>query len=188
MFNKTFIALLEEAQFTKEMLGAGATQIRSANYATKGVYFQSFTSLSTGLERIGKLCLMLDYYIQNNGTFPEFVEMKKKIGHDLSLLYCNSQTVAGNRSVYFSYLKNLDEPIQQSILTILSSFAMGDRYSNINLLTGRPSRRDPIATWFEEVDAAIWESHVSDAKKKDIFNNAGIVAGLLGGFVRTSFD
>jgi len=59
--NETFKALLKEAQFTNEMLGSGATQIRNANYASKGVYFQAFTSLSTGLERIGKLCLMLEH-------------------------------------------------------------------------------------------------------------------------------
>jgi hypothetical protein len=57
IFNEAFKALLKEARFTKEMLGSGATQIRKANYATKGVYFQAFTNLSTGLERIGKLCL-----------------------------------------------------------------------------------------------------------------------------------
>ena len=50
--NRTFNALCNEASFTKDILGAGATQIRKANYAQKGMYFQAFTSLSTGLERI----------------------------------------------------------------------------------------------------------------------------------------
>ena len=68
-FNNTFNALLKEAQFTKEILGAGATQIRNANYARKGLYFQAFTSLSTGFERIGKLCLMLDLLLRE----PTFV-------------------------------------------------------------------------------------------------------------------
>jgi hypothetical protein len=58
LLSQTFNALNKEAQFTKEMLGSGATQIRNANYASKGVYFQAFTSRSTGLERIGKLCLI----------------------------------------------------------------------------------------------------------------------------------
>ena len=70
MFTDTFNALNKEAQFTREMLGSGATQIGKANYATKGVYFQAFTSLSTGLERIGKLCLMIDHSIDHNGRFP----------------------------------------------------------------------------------------------------------------------
>ncbi len=53
MFSESFIALLKEAHFTKEMLGSGATQIRNANYATKGIYFQAFTSLSTGPSESG---------------------------------------------------------------------------------------------------------------------------------------
>jgi len=77
IFKETFKALLKEAQFTKEMLGSGATQIRKANYATKGVYFQAFTNLSTGLERIGKLCLMLDHYIETNGKFPDSKYFKR---------------------------------------------------------------------------------------------------------------
>ena len=78
--NSTFVALLKEAQFTKELLGAGATEIRRASYATKGVYFKSFTSLSTGLERIGKLCLMLDHYIETGGRFPDFNYLKMRSG------------------------------------------------------------------------------------------------------------
>jgi len=42
IFNEQFKSLLKEAQFTKEMLGSGETQIRKANYAKKGAYFQSF--------------------------------------------------------------------------------------------------------------------------------------------------
>ena len=68
-FSPTFKALLNEANFTKQMVGAGAMQIRRAGYANKGSYFQAFTSLSTGLERIGKLCLMLDYYLEHQ-AFP----------------------------------------------------------------------------------------------------------------------
>jgi hypothetical protein len=45
--NNTFRALLNEAHFTKEILVSGVAQIRQANYAQKGFYFQSFTSLAT---------------------------------------------------------------------------------------------------------------------------------------------
>ena len=47
--NDYFDALCKEAQFTVEMLCSGYTEIRKANYAKRGVYFQSFTSLSTGV-------------------------------------------------------------------------------------------------------------------------------------------
>src|SRR5256885_10360503 len=126
IFNEQFKALLKEAQFTKEMLGSGVTQIRKANYAKKGVYFQSFTSLATGLERIGKLCLMLDYYIDNKGKFPDS-KYFKKIGHDISHIYAESMGIVQKRSVSLKFLKNLDGAIHQNILTILSDFACGDR-------------------------------------------------------------
>ncbi len=182
MFNETFQALIKEAQFTKEMLGAGATEIRNANYATKGVYFQAFTSLSTGLERIGKLCLMLDYYIETRGQFPEFNYLKKEICHKISLIYEKSKSVAERRSISFRFLGSLDDTIHQSILMVLSDFAEGDRYSNINLLVGRKEINDPVTTWFEKVDKVIFESRVPTSRKSKISNNARIIEEAMGDF------
>jgi hypothetical protein len=98
MISKTFHALANEAAFTMEMLGSGVTQIRKANYASKGVYFQSFTSLSTGLERIGKLCLMLDHYINHHGAFPDATFMKEEICHKIGAIYERSAAVVSRRS------------------------------------------------------------------------------------------
>jgi hypothetical protein len=129
----TFKALLSEAQFTKELLGSGATQVRQANYATKGIYFQAFTSLSTGLERIGKLCLIVDHYIENNGTFPDLNYLKHHIGHKLRVLYEKSQAVVAKRSIRLRMTNDLSDPVHQAILNVLHNFAQGDRYSNIDL-------------------------------------------------------
>jgi len=178
MFNATFMALAKEAQFTKDMLGAGATQIRNANYAEKGIYFQAFTSLSTGLERIGKLCLLLDYYINNNGQFPDFNYLKKHIGHDISLLYQKSIDVKNQRSLEFHFLQNLNTTIHQNILNILSSFAIGDRYSNINLLTSSKQQSDPISDWFSKVDIPIFDQRVTDKEKQKIARNAQIISEM----------
>jgi hypothetical protein len=182
IFSPTFNALVKEAQFTKEMLGSGATQIRDANYATKGIYFQSFTSLSTGLERIGKLCLMLNYYIETQGEFPNFKYMKNVIGHKISLIYQKSVSIINDRSISLNYLKNLDGTIHQNILMVLSDFAEGDRYSNINLLVGSTRQSDPIASWFETVDQVIFQSCVSAKKKATIADNARVVNQVIGSF------
>jgi len=177
--NPIFRALLKEAEFTKEMLGSGATQIRAANYSSKGIYFQSFTSLSTGLERIGKLCLMLDHYLEHNGRFPDLNFMKNDIGHKLILLYEKSTFVVQRRSVSFEYLPNLSDPIHQSILKVLSDFAEGDRYSNINLLVGSNCQRDPIGSWFKEVDQVIFSSKISKKKKDTIKQKAALIASMM---------
>lgn len=145
MFTETFKALNKEAQFTKEMLGSGATQIRNANYASKGIYFQAFTNLSTGLERIGKLCLLLDYFVEHDGRFPDFDYMKNEIGHKILVIYEKSLNVISKHSIEMKFLPSLNDPIHLAILKILSDFAQGDRYSNIDLVVGSRRQSDPIA-------------------------------------------
>jgi hypothetical protein len=177
--NTTFIALLKEAQFTKELLGAGATQIRRANYGSKGIYFQAFTSLSTGLERIGKLCLMLDHYIETGGSFPDFNYLKNEIGHKLILLYDRSQMVVARQSISLQYLSNLTDPVHVAMLKVLHDFAEGDRYSNVNLLVGSRQTNDPVAAWFNEVDLLLFSTRVSHRRRQNIANNAAIVNRLM---------
>lgn len=170
--NTTFRALAEEATFTKEILASGVTQIRNANYTRKGVYFQSFTSLATGLERIGKLCLMLDYYIKNNGHFPDMKFVKKHIGHDLILLYTKSKDIVNEYNVAFNFQSNIDGLLHQEILSILSAFAKGDRYSNIDFLVTQSRDSDPIFEWYNRVDRVLYEQRVSVKKRKTIESSA----------------
>jgi hypothetical protein len=184
LFNETFKALLKEAEFTKEMLGSGATQIRNAHYASKGIYFQAFTSLSTGLERIGKLCLMLDHYIEHDGTFPEFEYMKRELCHDILGIYERSAPLIIKYSISMRFFQNLDDPIHRAILSVLSEFAKGDRYSNINLLVGSKPQGDPVASWFRQVDQPLYETRVTQKKKATIQNNAAAIASLLNPYTR----
>lgn len=175
----TFNALLREAQFTKDILGSGATQIRRANYASKGLYFQAFTSLSTGLERIGKLCLMTDHYIDTAGTFPDFQYMRKTIGHKIGLLYERTQAVLQKRAIRLVHLQALVDPVHQAILRVLNDYAEGDRYSNINLVVGSGGR-DPVAAWFNEVDIPLFENRITSRRKLIIARNAAVVSTLIG--------
>lgn len=176
-FSQTFLALLKEGQFTKDLLGAGATQIRRANYASKGTYFQAFTSLSTGLERIGKLALILDHYIDNHGRFPDFNYLKNEIGHDLVKLKEKAILVVQRRSLMVAFPSST---IHGSIVQLLGDFAKGDRYSNLNLLVGSTRQSDPIAAWFNEVDMALYDSRVRQSNKAKITRNAQVVARMLG--------
>jgi len=178
--NETFRALLEEAQFTYEILGNGVTMLGKANYATKGLYFSSYTSLSTGLERIGKLCIMLDFYIKHFGIFPNEGEIRT-IGHDLKVLYDKSQEIIKENNLKFEFSSSYTENIHFKILSILNSFAKGDRYSNINLLTNSNRKSDPIKSWYE-IDIYLFENRVSKKKKERIRYNAEIVGKLMSPF------
>lgn len=185
--NELFDALNKEAQFTCEMLCAGVTQIRNANYARRGIYFQAFTSLSTGLERIGKLCLILDYIIKNNGNYPDDDYLKKKIRHhieeeirhDIEKIYQEVLELKQEYLFNFDFLQDLNVDIYQTILRILSRFGKGDRYSNINLIVNKRTHDDPIRIWCEQVDLYLFKNSVSLRKKKRIRNNSQIVSQIM---------
>ncbi|MFO0774232.1 MAG: hypothetical protein U0172_06180 [Nitrospiraceae bacterium] len=178
-FSLTFEALLKEALFTREILGAGATQIRRANYASKGLYFLAFTSLSTGIERLGKLCLMLDH-LAERGAFPDMACLKRDIGHRVLVLYERTSALVARRALQLRFNQSLDSPIHQAVLRCLHDYAEGDRYSNINLLSGSSSGADPIATWYRTVDVSLFEQRVPAARRERIRSNAREVAQLLG--------
>ena len=180
--NKIFRSLIEEGQFTREILGSGVTQLGKANYAQKGIYFQSFTSLSTGFERIGKLCLIIDYYIRNNAYFPDDRFVRQEIGHDLVKLYLRSENIVKKNKTKFTFLDNLREPLHQEILLILSKFAKGDRYSNIDFIVKSSYQSDPIFEWNQKVDKVLFKKRVSNKKKDKIIKNARIINELMSPF------
>lgn len=170
-----FKSLLNEAQFTNEILVSGVYEIQKANYAKKGAYFQAFTSLATGLERIGKLCIILDYYIENKGDFPSFRYMKHQVGHDLTMLYKESKEIITRHNISLKYLSDLDLKIHSSIIEILSSFAKGDRYSNIDFITTQNKASDPIKEWFQQIDCLLYFGKVSKKKQMTIEHNAQMI-------------
>ena len=175
----TYYALLTEADFTCQMLGSGATQIGRASYASKGVYFQAFSSLSTGLERLGKLCLMIDHFLEH-GRFPDLSYVRREIGHQIVAIHERTAAIVCRRGIALRHLQDLTDPVHLSIIDLLSAFAVGDRYSNIDLVVGRPTSGDPIGSWFTRVDEPLFVTRVSNAKKAQIFRNAQLAEHVLG--------
>lgn len=177
--DNTFWRLLNEAQFTYEILASGITQLGKVNYAKKGIYFTSFISISTGLERIGKICLILDYCLKNDGNFPDEDYLKKEIGHDLEKLYVKSQEILINNKFKLNHFQELDEQIHKDILSIISRFAKGDRYSNINYLVNNNTQSDPIKEWNKKIDQVVFLQRVSKQKKEKILMNSKMIGQLL---------
>lgn len=181
--NAYFDALCKEAQFTGEMLCSGYTEIRKANYAKRGVYFQAFTSLSTGFERIGKICYLLIYVIEHDGSFPTDNDLKNVFRHDIIKLYKLILEFKNKHNIEYDFLQDLDKPIYQSILNVLSRFAKGDRYANIDLLINNRSYDDPISVWYKDVDLVIFQEKISENKKEKIIRDASLVHYLTSNFV-----
>jgi len=187
-FNKTFSAFLEEAQFTKEILAIGVTQLYKANYAAKGIYYQSFTCLSTGIERLEKLCLILDYYIQNQGTLPS-EKYIRDYGHKIPDLYHACRDIANRQKIAFHFRYKMDENIHRAIIDLLGSFAESSgRYANINILLGKEQNsNDCIEQWFHNVDIPLYNKHISSKKKASIEYRASVIGNVLNQIAVTRF-
>lgn len=176
MMTPTFWAFLNEAQFTKELLAIGVTQLYKANYATKGIFYQSFTCLSTGIERIEKLCLILDYFIVNNGMLPQENYVRKH-GHQIMALFQACREIAERQKIKITFACDLNDEIHQAILRILSNFSESSgRYSNINILLGKEAGEiDCMHQWHKMVDLELYEQRIPSRKKLEIDKRATII-------------
>lgn len=181
MGNKVFTALAEEAAFTSNILGEGVTQLAKANYAMRGLYFSSFSSISLGIERLGKLCILLDYYIRSDGSFPK-EEYVRKFGHDLGKLYEMSHNIAKRNEIAFKH-GYPDSDIHMEIMKLLTGFARGDRYANLTKLMEESYGHDPISEWHHKVDEPIYNLRVSERQKEKIRRNARIIDRLSSSFM-----
>ncbi len=185
--DSTWISISTECSFIEDLLDTGVTEIRKANYSRRGLYFQAFTNLSLGFERVGKICLIINYAFENGGSFPDQQYVKNYIGHDLKKLYSKSQEIIKNRKLTLDFLQNLDSPIQQSILEILNNFSKGDRYHNIDSILNKSRKSNPIYIWRNEVDNQLWNEKISDSKKNKIISNAGLINKLVGAITHVRF-
>lgn len=183
-----YAAFLEEAQFTKEILAIGVTQLYQANYAAKGVYYQSFVCLSTGIERLEKLCLILDHYVQNSGALPS-EKYVRAYGHNIPALYAACRSIASAQEVPFHFRYKMDKDIRGAIIDVLGRFAESSgRYANINILLGSENKsHDCTEQWFRTVDMPLYETYVSPKRKAEIEHQAAVSGNLLAPYTAAQF-
>ena len=187
-YNKIFSAFLKEAQFTKEILGIGVTQLYKANYATEGIYYQSFICLSTGIERLEKLCLILNYYILNHGTLPSESYIRN-YGHKIPDLYSACKEIAKRQEISFHFSYTMDDDIYQSIINLLGNFAeTSGRYSNMNILLGKENKsNDCVEQWFYHIDMPLYDKHISIRRKVAIKQRAALIKSFLDSYTLIRF-
>ncbi len=147
----------------------------------RGLYFSSFSSISLGIERLGKLCILLDCYIRSDGSFPK-EEYVRKFGHDLGKLYEMSHNIAKRNEIAFKH-GYPDSDIHMEIMKLLTGFARGDRYANLTKLMEESYGHDPISEWHHKVDEPIYNLRVSERQKEKIRRNARIIDRLSSSFM-----
>jgi hypothetical protein len=68
--SQKWVALAREAGMASEHLAVGVEALSNANYAQHAYYNQAFFALSVGIERSGKLGLVVDHALNARGNFP----------------------------------------------------------------------------------------------------------------------
>lgn len=162
---RTTILLGKEAALSSMNLGVGLTFMRKYDFTNLGFIYQSFFSLSVGLERLMKLILIYEY-IYVNDEFPDFNYLRSK-GHKLSDLLSEMRPLIEKYSCeqYFTLTDN--DQIFKIIIDNLTDFATQSRYSNLNELSGNNSAIDPIRRWDQEVNSIILERHFNPDSPKN---------------------
>lgn len=152
---KTLLA--KEAALSSMNLGVGLTFIRRYDFTRLGFIYQSFFSLSVGLERVMKMILLYEY-IYIHDTYPDFKYLKSK-GHKLTDLLNEIRKLSDKYSCnkYFDYLDK--DPIFQIIIKNVSDFATENRYFHLNELSGNRQTQDPVSRWDREVNSIIVDRH-----------------------------
>ncbi|MFJ8631519.1 hypothetical protein [Streptomyces sp. NPDC093568] len=142
--------LVHEAGLASYCLGSGLASMRKANFAEPKHYYGAFFEYTIGLERVMKLALIVDHCVEY-GTFPSNEKYAQKYGHRLTDLIVGLAGVRGQLEPDARVWEAPDGPIVNAAVSVLSDFARGARYYNIDVLTGKEPTTDPVARWFTEV-------------------------------------
>ncbi|MDR4467858.1 MAG: hypothetical protein MRJ68_06090 [Nitrospira sp.] len=174
-----WLALQREAQLAAEQIATGVTILGRANHAQTGLYSQAFFGLSIGLERIGKLIVVANHAIQNNGNFPTDSDLRK-IGHELRKLLSTCDLIGKAIKPEGAYTSRPADHIHRGIEETLSEFATRSRYYNLAYIAGGAGgQSDPIGTWWENVAKPICDRHYPESQRRKDEAQAAFMGKLL---------
>ena len=151
---KKKICLLEEVYTSTRLIIIGLRELHNIG-GGNDFYHLPFQLLSSGFERLMK-CMICYKYLNDEGRFPSFPELKgKSSGHDLLYLknkiisFCISaskQSLSTALKSDYEYIAT-DEGLEQ-LITVLSEFGKSARYYNLDVVVGKkdPSP-DVLQTW-----------------------------------------
>jgi hypothetical protein len=175
-------ALLREGAIAAQLIGSGITTLRRAASARPGLLVSAFFNLSIGLERIGKLVVVMDHYVASRWKFPDDSKLRG-LHHDLEAVFAAVREISTRR--FHSSLQSPvpNDPIHQAILFTLSEFARITRYQNLDYLANGKgaAKTNPETQWFEMVGQLILKKHYRSKQAEFDEHRADVMHTWLGG-------
>jgi hypothetical protein len=163
MFDKGYQLLVQEGHLTMSSLLGGLNSIRNANIddTHRGLFYSGLFELATGFERLMKISVLLEHKINNQLRNPTDKQLRS-FGHNIEDLHSNCIKITQDHGLK---IVSPTSEIQDDILAVLSNFAKGARYYNLDQLTSGNKNEDPIEQWLSVIQYHIWGLR-SDVIKK----------------------
>jgi hypothetical protein len=184
-------ALHREANLVSQLIGAGATALGRASYASGfGEYYTAFFGLSIGIERLAKLILIADYALDHRGRLPE-QNVVRKYGHELKKLLIEADNVSQKRSLKLHFVKP-DGAIPAAIVDCLDAFADASkgRYANYEVIGNSSfnAANEPVAKWWREVVEPVLARHYRGTRAEvGVKTRAQIIDVMIGQMSSVNF-
>lgn len=149
-FSQKGVLLQQEGELIHSCLKTGLLILQDANLDFKGDYYLAFFLLSTGLERLMKVIIIIEHMASNKLNTPSSSQIRG-YGHDLRDLFRKCSQIAADYSVS-EFNDFSSDDINRSILEFLSEFARRTRYHNLDSIAGAGVSRDPLSQWHTIVE------------------------------------
>lgn len=149
-FSPKGILLQQEGELIHSSLKNGLLVIQGTNIDSKGDYYLAFLMLSTGLERLMKVTIIVDHMASNELNAPNS-SLIRNYGHDLNDLFKKCSLLATQYQVSeFTDLSSCE--IDRDIVGFLSDFARRTRYHNLDSIAGGKVLNDPLSEWYRIIE------------------------------------
>lgn len=167
IFTAKLRMMAQEGHLASTALLSGFEGLRSLNYDKPGTIYSALFDLSTGFERILKIIVILQYRLKNDLAFPTDA-MLKKLGHSIEASYERCKLDGVERGV-----DGWPAPESHHVetLSVLTEFAKGSRYHNLNQMVDGFPNADPLVRLFE-LHMKIAEDSVSYRRLSAVMDDA----------------
>lgn len=177
-FAPTYHLFLREATLARSSIVFGLNALRSAGVSERqGEFYTAAFQLSTAIERMLKLILILDFMASNAGSTPNQKQIKAYM-HDLASLFHSCKAVAQRRGI-IALDGLLPSSFEMRLLHVLSDFARDGRYFNLDAIGGHRSAQD-ILPRLETMYAECFRSEVPERRQRRVSDQAVFMGAVLG--------
>jgi hypothetical protein len=169
IFPRAWQMMAKEGHLMRTSFLNGFDLFHKSSFDFPGIFYSAFFQLSTGLERLMKIVVILDHKTKSDLLNPTDKQLRA-LGHSILDLYAACKAIARERDQSLDGWFSSGD-LEHDLLAFLSEFATGSRYYNLDHLAGSAKADDPLTRWYN-IQMAVVEAHLSPIKREAVMQLA----------------